>query len=175
MAKICKKCGIEEIPNRLWIDGKRRNLHGRSFCLRCSPFGEHNTKNLCKKKSDRTCKLCGRSIPLNAKCGYQCHSCWQKKKEKRRADKVYGIVGEQCWICGYGTNVTTRQMMEFHHVDSNEKCFNLDIRAMSNLSWERVEAEMKKCVLLCCRCHREQQCGIVDNKTILALHNSRWT
>ena len=36
--KICKKCGNHFGPT-IVIDGKRRSLTGRSYCLDCSPFG----------------------------------------------------------------------------------------------------------------------------------------
>ena len=43
--KICKKCQ-DTFPNWVTIDGKPRNLGSRKYCLECSPFGSHNTKNL---------------------------------------------------------------------------------------------------------------------------------
>jgi len=39
----CRKCG-KVIPRQITIDGKRKNLQNRKFCLECSPFGGHNTK-----------------------------------------------------------------------------------------------------------------------------------
>ena len=41
----CKKCQAN-FPNRIKIDGKEKNLGNRSYCLDCSPYGEHNTKKL---------------------------------------------------------------------------------------------------------------------------------
>jgi hypothetical protein len=41
----CQKCG-DKFPFRVLIDGKQRNLKSRKYCLQCSPFGNHNTKNL---------------------------------------------------------------------------------------------------------------------------------
>lgn len=40
--KLCEGCG-GPFPRRAAIDGTIRNLNNRRFCLRCSPFGQHNT------------------------------------------------------------------------------------------------------------------------------------
>ena len=39
---ICLKCQ-KEIPYYFVINGKKRSLTRRKFCLNCSPFGRHNT------------------------------------------------------------------------------------------------------------------------------------
>ncbi len=42
---LCHKCG-SPIKRRVVIDGQRKLLSGRKYCLDCSPFGRHNTKKL---------------------------------------------------------------------------------------------------------------------------------
>ena len=37
MKRACRKCG-QHIPYCKTIEGKRRSLKGRKFCLDCSPF-----------------------------------------------------------------------------------------------------------------------------------------
>lgn len=56
MSKLCPKCNAE-IPKKITIDNKIRNLHKRKYCLDCSPFGTHNTIALENKRSDGK-KLC---------------------------------------------------------------------------------------------------------------------
>lgn len=41
----CQQCG-DEFPNRVKVNGKTKNLSTRRYCLRCSPFGSHNTRKL---------------------------------------------------------------------------------------------------------------------------------
>src|SRR5438105_2918049 len=48
---ICKKCKTEFKINQ-WINGKRYNLGKRKYCLNCSPFKKHNTRDLTKSKSN---------------------------------------------------------------------------------------------------------------------------
>lgn len=47
---VCKKCK-SEFKIRQVIDGKTHNLQRRKFCLNCSPFGQHNTRNLLNSKN----------------------------------------------------------------------------------------------------------------------------
>lgn len=47
--------------------------------------------------------------------------------------------------------------MDFHHVSSLEKEFNISSRMTS---FKAIQAELDKCVLLCCRCHREVHAGM---------------
>jgi hypothetical protein len=41
----CRKCG-DYFPNHVKIEGKKRNLCKRKYCLKCSPFNKHNTKKI---------------------------------------------------------------------------------------------------------------------------------
>lgn len=41
----CKKCG-KEIPNYVYIDGYRRNIHNRCYCLDCVPFKDFRNQIL---------------------------------------------------------------------------------------------------------------------------------
>lgn len=47
--------------------------------------------------------------------------------------------------------------MDFHHINAIEKDFTISARMTS---WEAIERELKKCVLLCSRCHREVHEGM---------------
>jgi len=48
--KICEKCLKEFSPIQI-INGKRKSLYNRKFCLGCSPFGWHNTTRFAKPTS----------------------------------------------------------------------------------------------------------------------------
>jgi len=41
----CKICQ-SELLSWIEIDGIKRNIQSRKYCLKCSPFGKHNTKQL---------------------------------------------------------------------------------------------------------------------------------
>lgn len=58
--------------------------------------------------------------------------------------------GGECSICGYKKCYSA---MEFHHLDSSKKDFQINRSA--TLSFEKLKTELDKCVLLCANCHRE--------------------
>jgi hypothetical protein len=63
--------------------------------------------------------------------------------------------------------------MDFHHYDRNEKEMSLTVSEM-NLSWDRIFNEAKKCLLLCCRCHREYHAGLIPHTKVKETYYERW-
>lgn len=62
---LCRNCE-SKIPNWCAIDGIRHNLQRRKYCLRCSPFGAHNTRPIGEHNTRsnlalqyRKCPTCG--------------------------------------------------------------------------------------------------------------------
>ncbi|MEL6393521.1 MAG: hypothetical protein AAFR97_12275, partial [Bacteroidota bacterium] len=70
----------------------------------------------------------------------------------RRKRELIELKGGGCSNCGYSKNFSA---LEFHHLDSRQKKFKLDMRRLSNSSWDRILVEASKCVLLCANCHAE--------------------
>lgn len=50
-------------------------------------------------------------------------------------------------------------MFEFHHWNANEKDFGISESGIPR-RWEKVVAELAKCVMLCANCHREVHAGV---------------
>ena len=154
---ICKKCG-NKFPYRININGVQKNLSNRKYCLECSPFGLHNTKQLhFNKKKDQKIKtcICGRQFIYK---GTRCYCCVQKDREKNVIKKIKKITGNKCQICGYDKDF---RVLDFHHLDPSKKKFNLTIRNLVNRKWSLVLEEIKKCIQVCCRCHREIEYNII--------------
>ena len=59
--------------------------------------------------------------------------------------------GGRCSRCGYDQCV---EALEFHHLDPAEKDFGISEKGYTR-SWNRVLAELEKCILVCANCHRE--------------------
>ena len=70
-------------------------------------------------------------------------------------------MGNKCQVCGYDS---CKNALDFHHLDPTKKEFTLSSWKIKNL--ERLGNEAKKCVLLCCRCHRELHAGFLDDKNL---------
>lgn len=60
--------------------------------------------------------------------------------------------GGKCTRCGYSRNLAA---LTWHHLDPEQKRFNLDLRALSNRSLHEIEVEVAKCIVLCANCHME--------------------
>lgn len=155
----CELCG-ESFSIRLKIGDKIKNLSHRKYCLKCSPFGKHNTRNLTKfSNPNRTCRMCGRPYNYSRKGSHNrdlcvnCQGTLYRRKVKRKAIEYKG---GKCIICGYNN---CDRNMSFHHIDPKTKDFQISGNHV--LSWEKLKKELDKCVLLCCRCHGEVEDGLV--------------
>ncbi len=79
---------------------------------------------------------------------------WEKKlaatkRRKELRERAVAYLGGKCSICSYDKCASA---FDFHHVEVWLKDFTISDRMTS---WERIEPELKKVVLLCARCHRE--------------------
>lgn len=135
--KICNKQGCQnEIPLTTEIDGRSVNLQRRKFCLSCSPFKSHNTRNL-----NSTTKTSYEHV---------------KNFRKRMKQKAVDYKGGACQICGY---TRCNEALTFHHRDPSEKDFTIGYEKA--WGFDRIKPELDKCVLLCNRCHAEVHQGLV--------------
>lgn len=82
----------------------------------------------------------------------------QAVAKRRRAIKTKSIEykGGKCQLCGYNKYVGA---LELHHLNPSDKTFAIGEKGYTR-SWERVKAELDKCILLCANCHREIGAGL---------------
>lgn len=166
----CKKCG-KSFSARLVIDGKVHNIQRRKYCLECSPFNQHNTRTLeGKEYKERSCRVCGKSIHRKSEKGYKCWVCTNKQQRESKIEKIKILMGGKCCLCGYNK---CWHGLDCHHVDEESKLFNITSREVQ-YAWERILTECKKCILVCCRCHREIHAGLVDQSTVQRLWRETW-
>lgn len=73
--------------------------------------------------------------------------------EKRRKirEQAISYKGDKCEICGYNK---CSQALEFHHTDSTQKDFGISANGYAR-SWDKIKAELDKCIMVCANCHRE--------------------
>lgn len=165
----CNKCQ-SAFPNLVKIEGKTRNLCNRKFCLVCSPFKRHNTsKNPSRRKQvgKSFCSRCQQT--LSNKHFYKrrtgdghtsyCRDCLKTQARERQTEfkkRCVEYKGGSCVICGYNKCLAA---MDFHHLDPSKKEFRLS-QKKDRRNWNQIAEELDKCVLLCCRCHREVHDGV---------------
>lgn len=157
----CKKCN-SYFPYSTRIEGKRRNLKNRKYCLVCSPFKKHNTSKIHKIKTNGdklVCLSCDRKYVYSKSGGHtktNCNACVTKRSKKRLKSKAIKYCGGACKICGYDK---CSDALCFHHIDPNNKEFGI---CGSTLSWDTIKKELNKCVLLCVRCHAEVHAKLIS-------------
>src|SRR5687767_4845728 len=111
----CVKC-LALFANHMVIDGELRNLQNRKYCLECSPFGLHNTKQLHQNPTDappnKKCARCRRQLPLSdfyrtrggTKALCYCKKCTNEQTVERQQclkQKCVEYKGGCCQLCGY--------------------------------------------------------------------------
>ena len=77
----------------------------------------------------------------------------QKLRGLKRKYEAILVRGGKCEKCGYNKNIAA---LDFHHINPDEKEFQLDARHFSNQNLEKLQKELDKCILLCANCHREE-------------------
>ncbi len=152
---ICQNelCRVK-FPFRLLIEGKLRSLKSRKFCTSCSPFGCRNTRKDINKpkraKKDKryfTCKICGK-CRFQSGTNLECATCRGRRDRHTTRLRAVEHLGGKCNACGYNRCI---EALDFHHL--RDKLFT--VATCWHWSWEKVESEINKCVLLCANCHRE--------------------
>ena len=146
--KRCELCN-QPFPVKVEVNGKVRNLQRRRYCLACSPFLEHNTRQLEVSEEMRQ----ARAAEVRRR-KYRKH---QRKTRRQRKRWLVDFFGGSCQICGYCKDCPAAY--DFHHRDPALKEFEIGSQGLLR-RWDEVLAEVKKCVLLCCRCHVELHSGL---------------
>lgn len=81
-----------------------------------------------------------------------------KKRRKKLREMARTSKGGKCQICGYDK---CQRALSFHHVDPKKKEFELSAKGLTR-SWEKIQNEIKKCVLVCANCHMEIHDGVTQ-------------
>jgi len=150
--KTCKKCN-KKFPIWNIINGEKKNLQNRDFCLSCSPYKQHNTRDITKPKSAYLkSELYNLFSDEDKKKWNNKTYSFQKIRRLERKLKLIHLFGAKCQNCGYCKNFAA---LNFHHKDPKQKEFPLSINMIGSKTWSSLLEESKKCELLCSNCHAE--------------------
>lgn len=155
---ICKRCD-SQFPSTMIIDGVRRELHRRKFCLECNPYGKRTQHTLLHLKQglSKKCTKCKKTKIVD--CFHtrtdghyrsRCKGCCNKRSledARKRKEDVVEYLGGRCKDCD---EVFPSCVYDCHHLDPDEKDFAISTK----LDWETTKQELDKCILLCSNCHR---------------------
>lgn len=152
----CKVCGYHRCVAAL--EFHRRDPEQKAFSIAVGSMWKWKVLETELAKCDLLCANCHREAEDKATAQRQGQHLSerpiaQRRVEKRRREvalRAVALKGGCCEMCGYRGCV---RALEFHHLDPQEKAFQ--VRSGNTPAWARIEAEMEKCLLLCANCHRE--------------------
>ncbi len=130
-----------------------------SICNKEKNVEEFNFRNKEKNIRHYNCKDC---VKISRKKSYNKNAEYYKDKSKRRRKEHANLYDEykktlSCKICGESESVC----LDFHHIEPNEKEYNIALLKYSTGSFEKVKREIEKCVVLCANCQRKVHAGII--------------
>ena len=149
-----------KIAQQLGYTGAGIRYHMKKYDLFSSHKSIQDKEKVTIIDGKKECAKCHELLPLDkfnikssgALTSY-CKKCNHKNAYsllKRRKLEILKKFGNECSICGYDKNIAA---LEFHHLDPNEKEFQLGSAKTTNL--DKLLLEMNKCILVCANCHRE--------------------
>jgi|LauGreDrversion4_2_1035121.scaffolds.fasta_scaffold405009_2 hypothetical protein len=142
LSQISEITGKGKTTIRYWIAQHQLERIKNTNCEVCQALLTGRQRNFCSVK----CRM----KTTNFK--HQVYTCQQARGLERKKQLIE-IAGGECCDCGYKKNISA---LEFHHLNPEEKSFNIDLRKCSCAKWDRLVEEVKKCVLICANCHRER-------------------
>lgn len=82
-----------------------------------------------------------------------------KKWRKDTKNRIVESMGGKCVCCGYSK---CHDALDLHHLDPDEKEIGLAGIRANPKKWTTIVKELRKCVLVCNRCHKEIHAGITE-------------
>jgi hypothetical protein len=74
----------------------------------------------------------------------------RRKKDREKIEKYKESIGCLCQACG---TIEHPSALDFHHLNQEEKEYT--VSQLAGYSWEKIQKEIDKCILLCACCHRK--------------------
>jgi hypothetical protein len=128
--KDCRKCGRRRLHEDFSKDPS--NKYGLAYwCKECAAANArrcHALKTTPKWKAKRSAQ--GRALRIQVK------------------QQAVALLGGKCTDCQQEFPMS---VFDFHHIDPTQKDFSVGKYKIWN---DRLQAELKKCILLCANCHR---------------------
>lgn len=128
-------------------------------------FKDNSLKtNYMKKVESPTCTK--HDIEYSKRKNSNVRVCWKCNAEgvsnhrKNLKIKAVEYLGGMCELCGYNKSMAA---LDFHHKDPAEKDFEISNKGIT-VSWEKIQLELDKCMLVCSNCHREIHEQLISNK-----------
>lgn len=121
-----------------------------------------------EKEILKVCNKHGETLHVidSTKKRYRCKKCRVDAVDKRRRllkQRAVDYKGGSCVKCGYNNCISA---LEFHHTDPTQKDFAISVSGHTR-SWQIILNELDKCILVCCRCHREIHHELINKQPVV--------
>ena len=134
------------------------------ICTLCRARKQSVSFNRDALRKDGLQNVCRKCSAIRSRLYYQSHTeehretTRKRRQEKRkqfklRLDDIKQRFG--CRVCGESDIAC----IDFHHRDPEGKDFAIGRAMAYEWTWEKVLAEIRKCVCLCANCHRKAHAG----------------
>ena len=113
-----------------------------------------NTATYCNEdceKHDNT-KVAEAAFVYSKRSNVQAVIAWRQRAKAR----AVLLKGGKCCLCGYEKSI---RALHFHHMDPCKKDFAVGAEGVTR-AWNKIEEELKKCILVCSNCHCEIHDGV---------------
>lgn len=141
-----------------------------SICKVTKSIQEFNKHARKKDGLQPQCKKCSRN---QSKKYYKTHTEEHRKNIATRRVEKYNAF--KSWIetikLEYGCSLCGEKepvCLDFHHLFNKQ--IEISTLASRQWSWDRVEAEIEKCVVVCANCHRKIHGGLIKVNTDRICH-----
>lgn len=148
---IAKLLDISVTNVRYWV-----YKHGLE--LKQKPFGS----GYMPSKSPYRCGKCSETDPAKfyghkrRMCG-ACHNAYNIKQGQDKRLRAVKELGGRCLTCGFDRYPCS---LDIHH--ENPKAKDPNFRSLRGWSWEHIQIELQKCVLVCKNCHAAIHAGLLQ-------------
>jgi len=147
----CQDCGYDTVPAAL--EFHHRDASSKAFGLG-NWHGSWERLLEEAEKCDLVCANCHRIRHAGLDAGRRDYAVTEHRR--RRKVRAIEYMGGSCHGCGRDG---APAVFEFHHWSAAEKEFGISETGIPR-TWEKVVAELAKCVMLCANCHREVHAGV---------------
>jgi hypothetical protein len=108
----------------------------------------------------------GKTTAGKTKYRSRCKECWKAHRkghpsyrERLVVEQFIAEAKTHCTVCGYDR---CQAALDFHHIDDTTKVDTVSNMVRNLAPFEEIRAEIEKCVVVCCRCHREHHAGMIE-------------
>ena len=126
-----------------------------TLCKEEHSISEYVWKNKALNKKHPWCDSCRKEKSRLHYKKHQEKNILRTKKNKQKSLDWYKSVKKDLFCCNCGESDDS--CLDFHHIDSTEKEFN--ISEIKKESIQRIRNELNKCACLCANCHRKHHAG----------------